>query len=454
MRDGRPLRDPGSSALLTDLYQLTMLQTYYERDMTDTAVFELFFRRLPKSRNFLVAAGLEQLLEFLEQLAFLPEEIEWLATQGFPRAFLDRLARLRFTGEVHAMAEGTVFFPSEPIVRVIAPLPEAQLAETRLMNILHFQTLIASKAARIVLHAPGKLLVDFGLRRAHGAEAGLYAARASWLAGMSGTATVLAGPRYGIPVFGTMAHSFIQAHDSEAEAFERFARSHPDNATLLLDTYDTEAAARKLVRLAPRLAADGIRLRAVRLDSGDLAEHARQVRSIFDAGGLQEVKIFASSGLDEIAVQQLLAVRHAPIDGFGIGSSLDTSHDAATLDCAYKLEEYAGIARRKRSEGKATWPGRKQVLRRYSESGYMVGDLLALEDEAADGEPLLRAVMRSGRRLQPADSLPQARERCRRELERLPPPLRALEPAEAYPVQVSDAVQRLAAEVDRRQAAD
>jgi nicotinate phosphoribosyltransferase len=453
MNEAMRFRDPGSSALLTDLYQLTMLQTYYERGMTDTAAFELFFRRLPKTRNFLVAAGLEQLLEFLENLAFLPDELEWLATQGFPRAFLDQLARLRFTGDVQAMPEGTVFFPNEPIVRVVAPLPQAQLAETRLMNILHFQTLIASKAARVVLQAADKLLVDFGLRRAHGAEAGLYAARAAYLAGMTGTATVLAGPRYGIPVFGTMAHSFIQAHDSETEAFERFARSHPDNATLLIDTYDTEAAARKLVQLAPRLAQDGIRVRAVRLDSGDLAEHAHQVRSILDTGGLREVKIFASSGLDELAVQQLLAVRHAPIDGFGIGSNLDTSHDAPSLDCAYKLQEYAGVARRKRSEGKATWPGRKQVLRRYTASGHMAGDLLALEDEGGDGEPLLRPAMRDGQRVQPADDLLQARERCRRDLERLPQPLRALEPAAAYPVQVSDALQRLAAEVDRRQAA-
>jgi nicotinate phosphoribosyltransferase len=250
-----------------------------------------------------------------------------------------------------------------------------------------------------------------------------------------------------------MAHSFIQAHDSEVEAFERFARSHPDNATLLIDTYDTEAAARKLVQLAPRLARDGIRVRAVRLDSGDLAEHARQVRSILDAGGLGEVKIFASSGLDETAVQRLLAVENAPIDGFGIGSNLDTSHDAPSLDCAYKLQEYAGNARRKRSEGKATWPGRKQVLRRYTDAGHMAGDLLMLEEEAADGEPLLRPALRNGLRVQGFGGLSQARERCRRDLERLPPALRALEPAAAHPVQVSDGLQRLAAEVDRRQAA-
>ena len=301
-------RDPGSSALLTDLYQLTMLQTYYEQGMTDTAVFELFFRRLPpKARNFFVAAGLEQVVEFLEGLAFQPEELEWLARQNrFNGRTLEQLAKLRFTGDIWAIPEGTVIFANEPIIRVVAPLPEAQLVETRIMNILHFQTMIASKAARAVLQAPGKRLVDFGLRRAHAAEAGLYAARATYLAGMSGTATVLAGQRYGVPIFGTMAHSFIQAHDSEMQAFENFARSHPDNITLLIDTYDTEAAARKIVQLAPRLARDNIRIGAVRLDSGDLAEHARQVRGIFDAGGLPEVKIFASGGIDEFALRELL----------------------------------------------------------------------------------------------------------------------------------------------------
>jgi nicotinate phosphoribosyltransferase len=448
-------RDPGSSALLTDLYQLTMLQTYYEQGMTGTAVFELFFRRLPpKARNFFVAAGLEQVVEFLEGLAFLPEELDWLASQNqFSRGTIEQLAKLRFTGDIWAIPEGTVFFANEPIIRVVAPLPEAQLVETRIMNILHFQTMIASKAARAVLQAPGKLLVDFGLRRAHGAEAGLYAARATYLAGMSGTATVLAGQRYGVPIFGTMAHSFIQAHDSETQAFESFARSHPDNITLLIDTYDTEAAARKIVQLAPGLARDGIRIRAVRLDSGDLAEHARQVRRIFDDGGLREVKIFASGGIDEFALRELLTVQRAPIDGFGIGSGMDASYDVPTLDCAYKLQEYAGRARRKRSEGKATWPGRKQVLRSYADGGPMSGDLLALEHERDSGEPLLRQVMRAGQRLPGLETLEQARERCRVELTRLPPPLRELEPAAPYPVAVSGALRALADSVDREQAA-
>jgi nicotinate phosphoribosyltransferase len=444
-------RDPGASALLTDLYQLTMLQTYYEHGMTDTAVYELFFRRLPpKARNFFVAAGLEQVIEYLEGLRFLPDEIEWLAAQNrFTRDTLDRLASLRFTGDVDAIPEGTVFFANEPMIRIVAPLPVAQLVETRVMNILHFQTMIASKAARAVIHAPDKVLVDFGLRRAHAAEAGLYAARATYLAGMAGTATVLAGKLYGVPLFGTMAHSFIQAHDGEIAAFENYARSHPDNITFLIDTYDTEAAAHKVVQLAPKLARDGIRIRAVRLDSGDLAQHARNVRKIFDDGGLQDVKIIASGGIDEFALRDLLNVQKAPIDGFGIGSGMDASYDVPTLDCAYKLQEYGGQARRKRSEGKATWPGRKQIFRSYDSASRMSGDLLALETEHGIGEPLLKPVMRAGKRLPGLGTLTDARQYCQAQLGRLPDPLRSLESAPLYPVTVSDLLRALADEVDR-----
>jgi nicotinate phosphoribosyltransferase len=447
--------DPGASALLTDLYQLTMLQTYYERGMTDSAVFELFFRRLPpKQRNFFLAAGLRQAVEFLEGLRFSAEELEWLSHQNrFTPKFIDQLAHLRFTGDVDAVPEGTVLFANEPIVRIVAPLPEAQLVETRLMNLFHFQTMIASKAARAVLQAPDKLLVDFGLRRAHGAEAGLLAARSTYLAGMAGTATVLAGKLYGVPIFGTMAHSFIQAHDSEMEAFENFARSHPDNITFLIDTYDTEAAARKVVQLAPKLARDGIKIRAVRLDSGDLAEHARAVRRIFDDGGLSDVKIFASGGIDEFTLRDLLSVKRAPIDGFGIGSGMDASYDVPTFDCAYKLQEYAGRARRKRSEGKATWPGRKQVYRSYGDDERMSGDLLTLDGDVHPGEPLLAPVMRGGRCLPGLETLEQARGRARSQLMRLPDTLRLLEPAPAYPVTVSNSLRVLAEEVDRGQAA-
>ena len=288
------------SLLLTDLYELSMLEAYAAHGMAETAVFELFVRKLPPERGFLMAAGLEQVVEFLETMHFTADELAWLRASGaFTSGFVDSLAALRFTGDVDAMPEGTVFFPDEPVLRVTAPLPEAQLVETRLINLVHFQTVIASKAARMVLAAPGKQLVDFGLRRAHGAEAGLLAARASYLAGFSGTATVLAGRDFGIPIVGTMAHSFVQAHDDEATAFERFARVRPTTLTLLVDTYDTERGAAIVAALAPRLAADGITISAVRLDSGDLTAHARAVRAILDAAGLQSMRILASGGLDE-----------------------------------------------------------------------------------------------------------------------------------------------------------
>jgi nicotinate phosphoribosyltransferase len=443
---------PPAGLLLTDLYQLNMLQAYLERGMTETAVFEFFVRKFPARRGFLMAAGLEQVLDFLETLAPTPAELDWLrGTRRFSTDFIDHLAELRFSGAVEAMAEGSVFFSDEPILRVVAPLPVAQLVETRIINILHFQTLIASKAARMVLAAPGKLLVDFGLRRAHGAEAGLMAARAAYLAGFAGSATLLAEAVYGVKAFGTMAHSFIQAHDDETAAFEAFARSRPDNVVLLIDTYDTERGAEKVAALAPRLAREGIAVRGVRLDSGDLADHARKVRAILDKAGLKDVTIFASGGLDEDALLDF-ARKGAPIDGYGIGTSLTTSSDAAALDCAYKLQEYAGRARRKRSEGKATWPGRKQVWRRYDVEGRMAGDVLTVEGDKQDGEALIGPAMRDGRRLPSVASLAQARAHAARELARLPRHLAALEAGPAYAVTVAPALKALADAVDRAMA--
>jgi nicotinate phosphoribosyltransferase len=443
-------RDPGSSLLLTDLYQLNMLQAYQDAGMTATAVFEFFVRRLPASRGFLVAAGLEQVLTFLESARFTAAEIAWLKESGrFGADLLDNLAEWRFTGDVDAMPEGTVFFRDEPILRVIAPLPEAQLVETRIINLLHFQTLIASKAARMVLAAPGKTLIDFGLRRAHGAEAGLLAARACYLAGFAGTATTLAEPAFGVPIFGTMAHSFIQAHDDETAAFLDFARSRPEHATLLIDTYDTERGAGRVVALAPQLAALGVAVQGVRLDSGDLADHARKVRRILDDGGLRAVRIFASGGLDETILQRYTAAG-VPIDGYGIGTSLTTSQDAPALDCAYKIQEYDGRPKRKRSEGKATWPGRKQVYRRQSEGdhGVMAGDVLTLEADAVRGEPLIRPVMRRGQRLA-APSLEDVRRLAAAQLERLPAHLKRLASEPAYPVEVAQPLRTLARDLDR-----
>jgi nicotinate phosphoribosyltransferase len=442
--------DPTRSLLLTDLYQLTMLQGYFEQGMDETAVFEFFIRDLPPDRGFYVAAGLEQAVEFLQHARFTEEELDWLRGTGrFSGAFVDSLADWRFTGDLHAMPEGTVCFPNEPLARVTAPMREAQLVESRLINLLHLQTLIASKAVRCVLAAPGKLLVDFGMRRAHGAEAGLCAARASYIAGFAGSATVLADKHWGIPSFGTMAHSFIEAHAGEVEAFEHFAQAQPGNVVLLIDTYDTEEAARKVARLAPRLAEAGIQVRSVRLDSGDLNAHARRVRGILDEAGLTDVHIFVSGGLDEGDLIRLTSLG-APIDGYGIGTKLDTSADAPYLDCAYKLQEYAGTARRKRSEGKASWPGRKQVVRRTGEDGFFAEDLLALASEGAEGEPLIRPVLRGGMRVEPAEGLAAIRERLTRQLARLAPGLKRLASPSAYPVQVSPGLRALAEEVDRR----
>ena len=437
-----------ASVLLTDLYELTMLQAYFAQRMNGTAVFECFVRKLPAQRNFLLAAGLEQVLDYLLQLSFSADELDWLRQCGrFRPEFVDSLAELHFTGDVDAMPEGTIFFADEPIVRITAPLREAQLVESRVMNLLHYETLVASKAVRCVLAAPSALLVDFGLRRAHGAEAGLLSARASYLAGFSGTATVEAGRRFGIPTYGTMAHSYVQAHAEEAVAFENFAKTQPENAVLLIDTYDTERAAHKVVALASKLAAQGISIKGVRIDSGDLGEHAWRVRSILDAAGLTAVTIFASGNLDEYRLQELVR-SHAPIDGFGIGTRMNTSADVPYLDCAYKLEEYEGQPRRKRSEGKATWPGPKQAYRRYDRGGRLAGDMLALAVDQAPGTPLLESVLRGGQRPTPPPTLAATRGRVKAELERLPEPLRALEDARPYLVEVAPSVRALAQQLD------
>ena len=444
------MNDPLNSVLLTDLYQLTMLQGYFDQGMEEEASFEFFVRDLPDNRGFLLAAGLEQALQYLESLRFTQEDLTWLNSDDrFTTEFIHYLEELRFTGEVHAMAEGTVFFPDEPILRVVAPLPQAQLVESRLINLLQYQTLIASKAARCVLAAPDKQLVDFGLRRAHGAEAGLLAARATYIAGFAGSSTVMAAPMFNIPVFGTMAHSFIQAHEDEMQAFENFARSQKNNVVLLIDTYDTEEGARKVVELADKLAKDNIQIRAIRLDSGDLNVHARKVRKILDESGLEKVKIFSSGGIDEEVLKKLLA-GGSQLDGFGIGTRLDTSADAPYLDCAYKLTEYAGLGRRKKSEGKATWPGRKQVYRRYDPDGRMEEDLLTIVEDAHEGEALLQPVMEKGRRLERAEPLAVIRDRASDNLECLPRHLRRMERGPAYRVKVADALQRLAEEVDAR----
>jgi len=445
------VRQSSDSVLLTDLYELAMLQAYFAEGMNQTAVFEFFVRDLPEQRNFLVAAGLAQALAYLAGLRFDDAELAWIGTQAqFSPAFIDSLRGLRFTGDVDAVAEGTICFANEPLLRVTAPLREAQLVESRLINLLHFQTMVASKAARSVLAARGRRLIDFGLRRAHGAEAALLSARASYIAGFDGSATCAAGAAFGIPVFGTMAHSFIQAHEVESAAFAAFARCFPGGTTLLIDTYDTLAAAREVVALAQQVRAQGGRINAVRIDSGDLAAQAEAVRAILDVGGCHDVTIFASGNLDEYALQALLAA-DAPIDGFGVGTRMNVSSDAPYLDCAYKLVAYAGRPCRKRSVGKIHWPGRKQTFRRHDGAGIMVGDTLALDDEAGDGEPLLLPAMRGGATLAPPPPLADLRARAQTQIAALPASLRSLARAPPYPVTVSDRLRELALRTDQRQ---
>ncbi len=449
-RENVPWLSELDSPLLTDLYQLTMLQAYIARGMHAEAVFEFFVRRLPPHRNYLMAAGLEQLLDFLETVQFSESELGWLEANGHADEGLIRYLRdFHFSGDVYAVPEGTIVFANEPLVRVVAPLPQAQLVESRLVNLLNFQTIIASKAARSVLAAPGKLLVDFGMRRAHGAEAALLAARAAYIAGFQGTASVLADRLFEIPLYGTMAHSFVQAHDTEEEAFEAFAGSQTDDVVLLIDTYDTVRGAQKVVELIPRLSESGIAVRAVRLDSGDLITLSNEVRRILDAAGASEVRIFASGGLNEYELERI-GRAGAPIDGFGIGTDLDVSTDAPYLDCAYKLQEYDGRPRRKRSAGKATWPGRKQIFRSFRADGMFDGDTIGLETESNTDTRLMLPAMRHGRRLQTSESFRTIRERARLSLASLPAPLRSLSERSEYPVMISPAVRALAAEVDAR----
>lgn len=438
-----------SSALLTDLYELTMLEAYFEERMHETAVFSLFVRRLPELRNYLLACGLDDVLAFLETLRFDAAALAYLDSLGrFSDKFLRHLELLRFTGDVYAVPEGTPIFPPESIVEVVAPIAEAQLVEAFVMNQIHLQTVLASKAARVVEAAQGRQVVDFGLRRMHGIDAGLKSARAFHIAGISATSNVAAGQAYGLHVAGTMAHSYIQAHDDEYEALRAFVRLYPDTV-LLVDTYDTLAGVRKVVELAREIGPD-FRVSAVRLDSGDLGDLAFAARHILDEAGLHTVGIFASGSLNEGEIARLLAAG-APINGFGVGTDMGVSRDAPALDMAYKLVEYAGRGRLKLSTGKAVLPGRKQIYR-VERGGFADHDVLGRYDESPCGRPLLQQVMKRGVRLpEGRASLDDARARARAELERLPARVRSIQPAQPpYDVAIS---QNLAADRDelRRQ---
>ena len=425
-------------ALLVDFYELTMGESYLAEGIDERpATFQLFCRNLPPGCGYLVTAGIEDALIFLEQLRFGDEELAFLEGTGlFSATFLERLAGLRFTGKVRAMREGTVFFPNEPVLEVAGPLLEAQLVETALVNVVHFQSLIAARAARCIDVAGGRRLVEFGLRRAHGGQAGVEVARSSYLAGFEATSDMLAGQRYGIPLAGTMAHSYVECFPSETEAFEAFTHSYPDGSTLLIDTYDTVQGARRAAAVGLELAARGGRLGAVRLDSGDLLDLSRRVREVLDGAGLPDVTIFASGNLDEYEIARLLGAG-APIDGFGVGSRLAVSDGAPSIDLVYKLVEFDGRPVLKLSADKATLPGSKQVWRRI-EDGRFAGDVICLADEEPPpgAEPLL-APASAGR-----DTLAAARMRAASDRAALPEQHRRTDAA-PYPVEISAAVEAL-----------
>ena len=439
-------------ALFTDLYQLTMLQAYFEERMTERAVFSLFVRRLPPNRNFLIACGLDTVLDYLETLRFTQQDLAYLDSLGvFSDRFLTWLSDFRFTGYLHSMREGTPVFANEPILEVDAPLPEAQLIETYVINQVQLQTMLASKAHRVVTAARGRSVIDFGARRMHGTDAALNAARAFWIAGVNATSNVLAGKRFGIPVAGTMAHSYIQAHGDEAAAFRAFANLYP-NTVLLVDTYDTLTGRGEGHRSWRIELGEDFKIRAVRLDSGDLLDLSLRVRAALDQAGLSHIQIIASGSLDEYAIDALIS-SGAPLDGFGVGTAMGVSADAPYLDIVYKLTSYAGDGRVKLSANKPVLPGRKQVFRR-TDGDRDTGDTVARADEDLPGRPLLSPVMRNGKGLTPPVDLAETRRYAAEQIARLPEALRNLPATDPpYPVKISPKLTAYHQEVVRKTAA-
>jgi nicotinate phosphoribosyltransferase len=434
-------------SLFTDFYELTMCAAYFDNKNFETATFDLFIRRLPENRSYFLFAGLEEALGYLQSIKFTEEHLSYLKRQGFREDFLDYLRGFKFTGEVWAVPEGTIVFPNEPLLRVTAPIIEAQLVETFLLNSINLQTMIASKASRVVHVAKGKAVIEFGLRREPGIDAGMKVARSSYIAGCQGTSNVLAGLAYGIPVFGTMAHSFIMSYPREIDAFRAFAKTFPDKSTLLIDTYDDIAGAEKAAAVAKEFRVKGVRLSGVRLDSGDLAETSKKVRKILDTQGLEYMKIFASGDLDEYRVAELLNAE-APIDAFGVGTKMGTSADRPYLDGIYKLCEtqtsdgkFAPIM--KLSKDKITLPGRKQVYRFHDGDGGFRKDVIALADEPPVGEPLLVKVMEGGKLTYTLPSLGEIRAVAAENLSKLPIKYKVLAGAPAYPVELSQKLKLL-----------
>jgi nicotinate phosphoribosyltransferase len=449
-----PDRDPWitaeDAALLVDQYELTMMQAFVEEGMAETATFSMYIRTLPSSWNYFLAAGLDSALRYLEQVSFTDDALDYLSSfNEFSPSFIDWLGNFQFSGDVRALPEGTPFFEDEPLLEVTAPIAEAQLAETFLMNQVHHQTLMATKSSRVVHAAGSSSVVDFGLRRMHGTDAGLKAARSFHIAGCDATSNVLAGRVYDdIQVTGTMAHSYIQSHDSEMDAFRAFSEQYPDTI-LLVDTYNTLHGVRKVIQLAEERG-DEFQVRGIRLDSGDIGALAERARSMLDQAGLEDVDIFASGGMDEWKITELLD-NDAPIDGFGVGTRMGVSKDAPGVDMVYKLTEYAGSGRLKLSSGKKILPGSKQVYRE-EEDGEASRDVIGLPEEEQDGRPLLTTVMEQGERVPgPKSSLEDARNRAQRELDKLPDHVRSIEQADpTYRVMVSDDLREKQSEVTDR----
>jgi nicotinate phosphoribosyltransferase len=445
---------PQNMSLFTDYYELTMCASYFDNKNFEPATFDLFIRRLPENRSYFLFAGLEEALQYLQNIKFTEEHLDYLKKQGFNQDFLDYIHGFRFTGDVWAVPEGTLTFPNEPLIRVTAPIIEAQLVETFLLNTINLQTMIATKASRVVHAAKGKSVIEFGLRREHGIDAGMKVARSSYIAGCQGTSNVLAGMAYGIPVFGTMAHSFIMSYPKEIDAFRAFAKTFPNKSTLLIDTYDDIAGAEKAAIVAKELEAKGFRLGGVRLDSGDLAQTSKKIRKILDDQGLEYVKIFASGDLDEFKIEELLR-EGARIDAFGVGTKMGTSADRPYLDVIYKLCEtmtsdgsFSPIM--KLSKDKITLPGRKQVYRFKNKDGSFGKDIIALADESVEGEPLLVKVMEKGKLIYHLPSLNEIRATAKENLSKLPEEYKVLTGAPVYPVQLSRNLQNQIKTVKRQ----
>jgi nicotinate phosphoribosyltransferase len=440
-------------SLFTDFYELTMCASYFDNQQFEPATFDLFIRRLPPNRGYLLFAGLEQVLQYLSSVRFTQEHLAYLKTQGFNQPFLDYLRDFKFTGDVWAAPEGTVAFPCEPLIRVTAPIIEAQLVETFLLNTVNLQTMIATKASHVVNAARGKTVIEFGLRREHGIDAGMKVARSSYIAGCQGTSNVLAGLAYGIPVFGTMAHSFIMSYPEEIDAFRAFAKTFPNKSTLLIDTYDDLAGAEKAATVAKELEKAGHKLGGVRLDSGDLEAISKKVRKLLDAKGLEYVKIFASGDLDEFKIAELLK-NCAEIDAFGVGTKMGTSADKPYVDVIYKLCEtmtaegvFSPIM--KLSEGKVTLPGRKQVYRFKDAEGNYTKDMIALADEKVNAEPLLAKVMENGKVTYDFPSLMEIREAAAENLSKLPSKYKKPKGSQEYPVERSQNLKNMIARLEK-----